>query len=212
MDNVSLPPTKTITITNYQPSTYIQSTCESNTKSVSVDLSIKKDLNTKEARRVPKEKVKRVVTNTDKWTVLQTALDTEQQLELLDHLGNKTNPCAQYVYQQIHIKQSGYKAQDIQKGLYRPDEFIQFDEIVELMKTSKLICYYCLESSKLIYEHVREPKQWSLERIDNSHGHNTANVVIACLQCNLRRKTMCSDKYVATKQTVFVKVGDPGMK
>lgn len=206
MENDLPPPTKTITLADYIQPTCIYPSSTSETKCVYVDLTAKKDLNTKESRKPPKEKTKRVVTNTTKWTTLQTALDNDQQIELLEHLGNKTNTCAQYVYQQIHIKQSGYKAQDMQKGLYSPDEFIQFNEIVELMKTSNLICYYCLEPTQLIYEHVREPKQWSLERLDNSLGHNTNNVVIACLQCNLRRKTMCSDKYVATKQTVFVKV------
>jgi hypothetical protein len=201
------PHIKTIIIADCKPNVNPPSDVtdeHSDVKRVCVDFTPKKDLNTKEARKIPKEKTKRVVTNTEKWTTLQTAL--EKQIELLDHLGNKTNTCAQYVYQQIHIKQSGYKAQDMHKGLYSPNEFIQFDEIVELMKTSNLICYYCLEPTQLIYEHVREPKQWSLERLDNSFGHNTNNVVIACLQCNLRRKTMCSDKYVATKQTVFVKV------
>ena len=51
-----------------------------------------------------------------------------------------------------------------------------------------------------MYEYVREPKQWTLERLDNAYGHNKNNVVISCLSCNIRRRTMASEKYVQTKQ------------
>ena len=67
------------------------------------------------------------------------------------------------------------------------------------MKSSNMICYYCKEETMLMYEYVREPKQWTLERLDNSFGHNNDNVVISCLTCNLRRKTMASERYIKTK-------------
>ena len=51
-----------------------------------------------------------------------------------------------------------------------------------------------------MYEYVREPKQWTLERMNNSFGHNRDNVVIACLSCNIRRRTMASERYVLTKE------------
>jgi hypothetical protein len=60
---------------------------------------------------------------------------------------------------------------------------------------------------KILYEHVREPKQWSLERIDNDYGHNKNNVEIACLSCNLRRKTMYHERFIFTKQLNIVKNG-----
>jgi len=37
--------------------------------------------------------------------------------------------------------------------------------------------------------------QWTLERINNDFGHNNDNVVIACLQCNVERRTMYQGRY-----------------
>jgi hypothetical protein len=44
-----------------------------------------------------------------------------------------------------------------------------------------------------------------VERIDNSIGHNRTNIVIACLDCNLHRRTMYYERYVFTKQLNIVK-------
>ena len=33
----------------------------------------------------------------------------------------------------------------------------------------------------ILYENVREPKQWSVDRINNDLGHNIDNFVLACL-------------------------------
>ena len=55
------------------------------------------------------------------------------------------------------------------------------------------------ERTEIMYEFVREPRQWTLERLDNSFGHNRDNVVISCLSCNLRRRTMAKERYLQTK-------------
>jgi hypothetical protein len=47
---------------------------------------------------------------------------------------------------------------------------------------------------------VRENKQWTLDRIDNNLGHNEDNVVIACLECNLKRRRTNQSKFLFTKQ------------
>ena len=70
-----------------------------------------------------------------------------------------------------------------------------------------MICYYCKERVQIMYEFVREPKQWTLERLDNDFGHNRNNVAIACLHCNLRRRTMAKERYLQTKEmTKIVKL------
>ena len=51
-----------------------------------------------------------------------------------------------------------------------------------------------------------DPQFASLDRIDNSIGHNKENVVIACLQCNVGRKTMHQGRYAFTKQLVITKL------
>jgi hypothetical protein len=43
-------------------------------------------------------------------------------------------------------------------------------------------------------------QQWTLDRIDNDVGHNADNVVVSCLECNLKRGTMDSDRFKYGKQ------------
>ncbi len=52
-----------------------------------------------------------------------------------------------------------------------------------------------------------ENLQKKIERIDNKIGHAIDNVEIACLSCNLRRRTMHHERYLLTKniQTVIKK-------
>jgi hypothetical protein len=45
--------------------------------------------------------------------------------------------------------------------------------------------------------------QWTVDRIDNSIGHDIDNIVISCLKCNLQRKTRSADKFAQTKQLVI---------
>ena len=49
---------------------------------------------------------------------------------------------------------------------------------------------YNNENDKIIYDKVRDPLQWTLDRIDNSLNHTDTNCVISCLKCNLKRKTL----------------------
>ena len=58
---------------------------------------------------------------------------------------------------------------------------------------------------KILYKLVRESSQWSIERINNEFGHNKDNVTIACLDCNLKRKTMYHERFKFTKQLNIVK-------
>ena len=109
------------------------------------------------------------------------------------------------VISELKKKINGYKSQDIKKKLYTPKILIDREHILELLKGSQNICYYCKELVIILYENVREPKQWSLDRIDNGIGHNKGNVVIACLDCNLKRKTMYHERYAFTKQLSIVK-------
>jgi hypothetical protein len=107
---------------------------------------------------------------------------------------------------QVCAKISGYKSQDIKKGLFDESKFVCFDDVIKLMTSSKMQCFYCKKPSLLFYEYVRDRCQWTLERIDNSRGHNIDNVEIACLDCNLRRRTMYHERYLFTKQIGIVKL------
>ena len=72
--------------------------------------------------------------------------------------------------------------------------------MVQKLVESKLKCYYCKSEMTLIYEKVRQMNQWTLDRIDNSLGHNGDNVLISCLECNLKRRNTSKDKFLFTKQ------------
>lgn len=158
-----------------------------------------------------KEKTKRVITTTDHWLFTQQDLQCENQYQLLfgsentlsqsknDKIFKKT------ALQQINKKISGYKAQDIGKNIFAIDKIIDLSGVLQKMTDSKLECFYCHKSTMLLYENVREPLQWTLERIDNKQGHNTDNVEIACLNCNLRRRTMYHERFMFTKNLNIVK-------
>jgi hypothetical protein len=77
--------------------------------------------------------------------------------------------------------------------------------VIQLLLTSQLRCFYCREDVLLLYEIVRDPKQWTLERVYNTKGHNKDNVEICCLSCNIKRRTMYHEKYKFTKQITFQK-------
>jgi hypothetical protein len=72
-----------------------------------------------------------------------------------------------------------------------------------------LLCFYCAKPVMVVYEFAREPRQWTVERTDNSRGHTQDNFEIACLDCNLRRRTILQMRYVSTKSMATVtKLGD----
>jgi hypothetical protein len=139
-----------------------------------------------------------VITGTDRWTQQGQGQDQD----LCDISGNAL------IQQQIRLKISGYRSQDVEKGILDLDRFVCFQDVADLFRASQLACYYCREPVMILYEYVREPKQWTLERLDNDRGHNRDNVVLACLRCNLRRRCMNTERYIKTKEmAVVVKLG-----
>jgi len=150
------------------------------------------------------EKRKKVVSQSEEWkTVAETHNTQESQLRLLEETmdpESSDNPQCRVLLTHLKTKQSGYRSQDVEKGLYNPDQFVTIEHILNTLADSKLACYYCKKWTTIFYEFVRDPRQWSLERLSNDQGHNIDNVVIACLECNMRRRTMYHERYVATKQ------------
>jgi hypothetical protein len=106
---------------------------------------------------------------------------------------------------EISKKLSSYKQQDIRKELYDTKKFITMDKTMEILKECNLSCYYCKNKIYVMYSDVREKLQWTLDRIDNKQGHNSDNVLIACLACNLKRKNCNKDSFLFTKQLTIVK-------
>ena len=122
------------------------------------------------------------------------------QVEMLNKLYTDCDfPLKSLLEKELHQKINGYKAQDIKKELYDVELLINLSDTIEKLMSSKLHCYYCKCAIVLLYKNVREPTQWSLDRIDNSKCHSRENTVVACLKCNLQRRVTNIDKFIFTK-------------
>ena len=143
---------------------------------------------------------KRVVT--EQWNLSSQYYTLENQISLLH---NEKDEQYSRLIQQIERKVQGYKQQDIDKKILDKEKLIKASEVVQMLKDSELLCYYCKEEMYILYEHVREIKQWTLDRINNDLGHNTDNVFVSCLECNLKRRRCNANKFLFTKQMVIVR-------
>jgi hypothetical protein len=155
-----------------------------------------------------KEKSRKIITESEHWSTISQHLDLESQKHVLREirdLNTQGNPLVKTLLSAFRTKIAGYKAQDMAKHKYDVEKFVNVEDVILSLERSELLCYYCRKSVLLFYEYVREPRQWSLERIDNKWGHNRDNVEIACLECNLRRKTMYHERYMYTKQVTITK-------
>lgn len=149
-----------------------------------------------------KEPKKRVVT--EKWIFNEIYLQSDKQLELLNCLDGKTNEMKTLV-KEIERKIYGYKQQDLEKKVYDSEKFITFDEVTNKMIETQLKCYYCNDEMFILYEMTRENRQWTIDRDNNDKGHNIDNYILACLECNLKRKRRQKDAFLFTKQLNIVK-------
>ena len=110
------------------------------------------------------------------------------------------------ILRELKKKLQSYLAQDKKKNRpYDPEKYINLEELLPLLVASKLRCHYCRYGVMMLYNNVREPLQWTLDRIDNSKPHNTNNVVIACLKCNLERRRRSDKKFLMSKQMKITK-------
>ena len=176
---------------------------------------------TKKVATTTKEKKDRVVTQTKTWNTHFQEYDynIDKQLELvrelqldvdidknIDKNKNNTTQKNRFLLSQIKGKIQGYKTQDIQKNKLDVGKLIDLPYVLNKLIDCGLLCYYCKEPMLVWYKHTRDPKQWSLDRIDNDYGHNKGNVEISCLSCNIKRRCMYHDRFRFTKQLILTKV------
>ena len=109
------------------------------------------------------------------------------------------------IMKELRLKQSSYKRQDQEKKIYNEESFIDIEDIIEKLVSSRLYCFYCREKMKVLYENVRDPLQWTLDRKNNNRDHSSENTIICCLQCNLQRRKKCMEAFRFTKQLKIVK-------
>lgn len=154
--------------------------------------------------KVKKEQKNRVVTKEKKWILDDNDYESVRQIELIKKQDSNDKKYM-LLCSEIAKKICSYKNQDLKKNKLNNELFIDENFIKELLLDCELKCYYCREEVMVLYKSVREPKQWSVERINNDYGHNKNNVTIACLSCNLSRRTMYHERYRFTKQLIIDK-------
>ena len=146
---------------------------------------------------------KKLVRNSNKELVFSKTYNEQNIINMLfldEDFENKRE-----IISKIKKKINSYKQQDIKKEKYNELLFINYDQVINKLVESKMKCYYCRSNVIINYTHVREPNQWTLDRIDNNKGHINDNVIIACLKCNLERRNKSSNGFKFAKQLVIKK-------
>jgi hypothetical protein len=123
--------------------------------------------------------------------------------QLHDGIQNETTDAC---LKELKKKHSSYKSQDKQKHKYDETQHITLPQLIEKLKDCDLRCYYCKKEVMLLYNKKKEKLQWTLERLNNHIGHYKDNTCIACLKCNLGRKTDNHEYYKKGKTMILEKV------
>jgi hypothetical protein len=105
---------------------------------------------------------------------------------------------------ELNHKIQGYKGQDLKKDIQV--QIINLEDVLAKLVGSQLTCGYCSKPIYVLYKNVRDPMQWTLDRIDNALGHTSDNTCIACLKCNLQRRVMNAEKFSFTKKLKIAKL------
>lgn len=149
-----------------------------------------------------KDKKRSIITN----NITKELFDNKKQIDWVNQLYLENNyENIKFAKREVERKLVSYKKQDIDKKKLDKDNFIKYEECLEKLVISKLNCYYCKKSCLFMYETVREKRQWTLDRINNDIGHINDNVVICCLECNLKRGRLNDEKFKFTKQMKIIK-------
>ena len=148
----------------------------------------------------------------EKWSLTEEYFSDEKQELLIKELFNSFkndnthfSEAVIVIRNEVNKKISSYKQQDIIRKLLDEEKFIDLDTVITMLCECNLECYYCKERMAILYELVREMKQWSIDRINNNMGHNKDNIVMACLDCNLKRRRKGKDAFLFTKQLNIIK-------
>ena len=132
----------------------------------------------------------------------------DDQLNLINCLDETdTDSTSKAIFHELNKKMSGYKRQDLKKGLYDEKQFIDLVDVIDKLRECLLRCHYCSKEMLVLYDLSRESRQWTVDRIDNDKGHNMGNYHLACLECNLKRRRTNDEKFLLSSTfSTFKKV------
>ena len=167
----------------------------------------------KKTKKINCEKEKKLRIETQTWGLNEMELSHDYQLNMMNYFNvnndidlNNKKYCDKLT-SHLKTKLSSYKQQDLLKHKFNIEEFVSLECVIDLLKECELKCHYCSKCVYVLYEHVRDMKQWTLDRIDNAIGHNKGNLVISCLECNLKRRRTNKDAFMFTKNMKIIKEG-----
>jgi len=156
-----------------------------------------------------KEEKQRSITQS--WNISEDYYDFSKQLDIIKNINinfenkEKIPEINKIFIREIERKISNYRQQDLLKNILNHEKFITLKDLIKMIDDCKLHCYYCEDEMFILYKMVRESKQWSVDRINNSNGHNKDNIVLSCLECNLKRRNKNKDSFLFTKQLKIVR-------
>jgi len=137
---------------------------------------------------------------------IESELKNKTQIELLNRLYLEEDyKGVKFMKSEVDRKLLSYKNQDIKKNKFNKEKIISYEQCLEKLVVSKLKCYYCRKDCLIYYENKLEKNQWTLDRLDNTIGHEKENVVICCYKCNIKRGRIDDKKFKFTKQLRVVK-------
>lgn len=172
----------------------------------------------KKLMSVKNEIKKRVVT--EKWTLCDDSYTWEKQMNFIRNIMEKEKEKEEYkekdkiikknldeelIIKEIERKINSYKHQDIEKNMFEQEKLIDMNTILLSLYEINIKCYYCYCEMLVLYKNVREPTQWTVDRIDNKKGHNKDNFILSCLSCNLKRRCRSKEDFLFTKQLCIIK-------
>jgi len=105
----------------------------------------------------------------------------------------------------IEAKINSYKQQDKLKEILDNINVIKINTIIKHILQCNMKCFYCHKEVMILYKQSRDLKQWTIDRIDNDMGHTNDNYVVACLDCNLKRRCQNINKFNYTKNLLIIK-------
>ena len=164
-----------------------------------------------------KEPKRRIII--ERWGIPIDYFSLECQIEIVDCLYKYKNyernncPATSDKYMeyysilrgQLEDKLTSYKHQDKLKNRLDFDNFITYNCLLDCIHECRLKCHYCLQQTFILYEMSREMRQWTIDRVDNTIGHNKGNIVISCLDCNLKRRSQNKDTFKFSKNLQIVR-------
>ena len=88
----------------------------------------------------------------------------------------------------IAAKVAGHREADARAGrTWVEEEYVGVEDVLALLREQRARCFACGEHVVPAWTAANDPRQFSIDRINNDEAHLRGNVRIACLACNVSR-------------------------